>query len=122
MQREEVQAGSYLITRGDPSDSLLFIEQGQVTAQIESPEGRIIRLETMGAGSVVGELGLYLQKERTADVVADMPTVVYRLSVTQLKSMETTDPDVASALHRIIIHLLAERVVHLITTVNALEK
>ena len=122
LQREEVQAGSYLITRGEPSDSLFFIEQGQVTAQIESPEGRIIRLETMGAGSVVGELGLYLQKERTADVVADMPTVVYRLSVTQLKSMETTDPDVASSLHRIIIHLLAERVVHLITTVNALEK
>jgi SulP family sulfate permease len=122
LKREEFQAGSNLITRGEQSDSLFFIEQGQVTAQIESNEGRVVRLETMGAGSVVGELGLYLNKERTADIVADSSTVVYRLTATQLKKMEVDDPEIASALHRIIIHLLAERVVHLITTVNALEK
>jgi SulP family sulfate permease len=119
LHRVEIEAGTYLMKKGDAPDSLYFIDQGQVTAQLE--DDKVIRLETMGVGSVVGELGFYLKKQRTASVIADAPTVAYRLDLNDLERMEQEHPEVASAFHQIIVHLLSERVTHLINTVNALE-
>jgi SulP family sulfate permease len=71
---------------------------------------------------VVGELGFYLGSQRTASVVADEASKIYVLSDDDLRKMEAIDPEAASTFHRLIIHLLAERVVHLIKTVNALQR
>jgi SulP family sulfate permease len=119
---KEVGAGEYLIRQGDPSEQVYIIAAGQVTAQLELPDQEPIRLETMSAGRVVGELGFYLGRPRTASVVADEISKIYVLSRTELQEMETADPEAASAVHRLIIHLLAERVVHLMDTVNALQR
>jgi SulP family sulfate permease len=119
-ERREVPTGSYLINQGDPPDCLYFIESGQVTAQLEKDELKPIRLETMRDGRMVGEIGFFLNKERTAAVIADKPTVVYQLSRIALQKMEAEKPDLAFALHQGIIGLLSERLTHLITTVDAL--
>lgn len=119
---KEVGAGEYLICQGDLSKQVYIIASGQVTAQIELPDQDPIRLETMSAGRVVGELGFYLGSPRTASVVADEASKIYVLSKADLEKMEAADPEAASAVHRLIIHLLAERVVHLMDTVNALQR
>ena len=99
-----------------------MIESGQVTAQLENPGKPPVRLERMRGGRAVGEIGFYLGSRRTAAVVADEPTVVYILSRAELQQLEQTDPESASVLHRIFVHLLAERVTHLIRAVNALQR
>jgi SulP family sulfate permease len=121
-QRLEIEPGQYLMRQGDSPDSLYFIEHGQVTAQLEPPGRAPVRLETMGSGRVVGELGFYLDQVRTAAIIADEPSIVYRLNIERLRAMEKSDPEAASTLHQIIIHLLSERVTHLVRTVNALER
>ena len=68
-----------------------------------------MRLRSIRSGTVVGELGLYLKGERTANVVATQKSVLYKLQLDSMKKMETQDPDVASALHEWIARLLAER-------------
>ena len=122
MHRLEIAQGEHLIHQGDEPEFLFMIESGQVTAQLENPGKPPVRLERMRGGRAVGEIGFYLGSRRTAAVVADEPTVVYILSRAELQQLEQTDPESASVLHRIFVHLLAERVTHLIRAVNALQR
>jgi SulP family sulfate permease len=117
----KVDAGYCLIRQGYPPQDLYFVQDGQVTAVIGLEGGDPVRLETMSDG-VVGEIGFYLGNERTASIVADVPTTLYRLSRESLQRMEKENPQAAANLHRLIAHLLSERVTHLIRTVSTLER
>lgn len=66
----------------------------------------------MGAGSVVGESGLYLGQSRSASVRTTRPSVLYRLSTAALKRMTGQAPELAAAFHQFVVRLLAERMVN----------
>jgi signal transduction histidine kinase len=51
----------------------------------------------------VGELGFYLDIERTAAVVVDQPSVIYSLSRPELAAIEKIDPETANLFHRIVM-------------------
>lgn len=74
----------------------------------------------MGAGTVVGELGLYLGYPATASVVTDQPSTLYFLSADSLKRMEEASPEIAAALHKLIARTLGERLATMNETVEAL--
>jgi SulP family sulfate permease len=74
----------------------------------------------MGSGTVVGEIGLYLEMPRTATVVADQPGVVYCLTDAALHKMALEAPALAAAFHHFMVRLLAERLLENNTTLNAL--
>jgi SulP family sulfate permease len=122
LEPQELEAGQYLIKQGDAPDDLYFIESGQVSALIETSGRDQIRLETMRGGQVLGEIGFYLDVDRTASVIADKPSKLYRLTKTQLERMEEENPEAVLALQQSIIKLLAERVARLTETVNALQR
>ena len=63
---------------------------------------------------------MYLGIERTASVVANRKSVVYRLSRDALDKMEKDDPKVAALLHQWIARLLAERLAENNRTIEAL--
>jgi SulP family sulfate permease len=109
LERLEVPAATHLIRQAEQAESLYFIESGRVTARLEFEDGRILRLRTMGAGTVVGEVGLFLRGSRGASVVTDQPCTVYRLSLEALQRMSRENPDLALAFHRYLICLLGER-------------
>ena len=69
-----------------------------------------MRLNSMSPGVVVGEVAMYLGGPRTADVVAETPSVVLRLSRASMERMEAEEPELAAALHRRLAENLAERV------------
>lgn len=120
-ERRTFQPGEYLIRKGDASDDLFFIEAGQVTARVVRADGVTVRLESMRAGRIVGELGFFLGSRRTADVVADEAGSAYRITHEGLRWLEVEHPEAATVLNRIIARLLSERVVHLMDTVDALQ-
>lgn len=117
----EVEAGHRLIKQGEPSHDLYFVQDGQVTAVLEKEEGDPVRLETMGGG-VVGEIGFYLGYHRTASIIVDVPSRVYCLSRERLLQMENENPQAAAHMHRLIVHLLSERVAHFVNMVETLEQ
>lgn len=121
-ERLDVGSGYHLMRQGDPPGDLYFIESGQVTAQLEFPDRSPVRLETTRGGRVVGEIGFYLSQPRTAAVVTDEPSTIFRLSIQTLKQMEQSDPEAASLFHQAIIRLVSERLTHLIDTVDALQR
>ena len=122
MQRHEYHAGEYLIREGDAADFIYFIQSGQVTAQLESPDKNPVRLETIRSGRTVGEIAFFLGTHRTASVVANQDSVVYSLSLEDLEQMEIKDPEPANIFHRLSVILLSQRVMHLTYTVRALER
>ena len=99
---------------------MYFVETGMVTAQLETPDGQVLRLRSMRGGTVVGEMGLYLGAARAASVVASRPSVVHRLSTESLKNMREQDPELAALLHEWIARLLAERLTENNRTIEAL--
>jgi SulP family sulfate permease len=121
LQRREYCPGEYLIREGDAADLIYFIQSGQVTAQLESPGKNPVRLETINSGRTVGEIAFFLGTRRTASVVANLDSVVYSLSMDDLSRMEARDPESANIFHRLSVILLSQRVMHLTTTVRALE-
>jgi SulP family sulfate permease len=119
MQCLEVPKGHVLIRQGDPPRGLYIVDRGQVTALLETDDGQEIRLRKMGPGSIVGEMGLYLERPASASVRAMQPTTLYLISREALQRIEEDDPELASALHKFIVQLLAERLALANQTIQA---
>lgn len=122
LERMDCAPGTEILAEGEPPDDLYFIESGQVTTRGKESEVSYLHLETMKHCRVVGDIGFYLGRPRTADVVTAEQCTMYRLSSTKLRELEKENPEVASKLHQLIVRLLAERVTHLVKTVSALQK
>ena len=120
LEKVDVEEGDYLMRQGDQPDEMYFIEAGLISAQLELPTGKVLRLRSMRGGTTVGEMGMYLGTMRTASVIADRRSVVYRLSRNALKEMEKKDPEIAALLHQWIARLLAERLADNNRTIEAL--
>jgi SulP family sulfate permease len=108
----DLEAGDIIIAPGTESPGLFFLESGNLTAQLETIGGEMVRLRTMQPGTLVGEISLYLSGPTTAEVFADGPASVFHLSPAALKEVESTDPAAAAAIHRLAARTLAGRVLH----------
>jgi SulP family sulfate permease len=109
MERQELSNGEFLFHQGEPSDSVVLQASGCVAITIIDEHGRPIRLRRMIGHTVVGEMGFYRDVPRTASVVAEGPTVIYRLTRQAFDKMQAEDPSAAAALHKLIIRLLSDR-------------
>ena len=109
VERETLPEGTVLIHQGDPPDDLFVLESGRLKVELPMPDGTTMRLSTVRPGVVVGEMALYTGVPRTADVVAETPSVVLRLSRASIERMEAEDPETAAALHRWLATMLSER-------------
>ncbi|EME70238.1 Sulfate permease [Paramagnetospirillum caucaseum] len=104
-----IPAGTVVLEQGSAAHDLFILDSGQVTVRLMNDNGTSIRLRTMHAGTVVGEMGLYLNEERSASVVADSDCVIHRLTARNLERMEEEAPQAAAAFHRLMARQLAER-------------
>jgi SulP family sulfate permease len=120
MQRRELAAGDTLLRQGDAADTLLLVESGQLTAFLERPGEKLLRLQTVRGANVLGEVGFFLGMPRSASVVADTVAVVYSLSQAGLSDLRREQPTLATTLDSLVIHQLSQRVVHLTQVVDAL--
>ncbi|MBW1788352.1 MAG: SLC26A/SulP transporter family protein [Deltaproteobacteria bacterium] len=120
LERKEVEKGYYLIRQGESADDMFFIESGRVTTVLELEDGGTVRLRTMRAGTVVGEVGFYLGVPRTASVVTEQPGVIHRFSQKALEKMETEAPSLAADFHAYMARMLADRLAHATRAIQAL--
>jgi len=122
LERIEFAEGEYLIRQGEDADRLYFIEHGTVSVCLELESGQRVRLQTLGLGTAVGELDLYLGKTCTASVIADSPAITYRLTRAALLEMRQKEPTLAAAFHEYVAHLLSERLAATTRTLEAVLK
>jgi SulP family sulfate permease len=107
----QIVAGTVLAVQGESTRDLFLVEEGQIQALFRTGHGESIRLRTMGPGSVVGEIGLYLNLPRTASLVAEVDSVVWSLTNEGLQAMERDDPPAAATLHEFLARIVAARLV-----------
>jgi SulP family sulfate permease len=120
LERKELPARACVVRQGEAADDVFFVESGRLTATLAVEGTEPVQLRVMGPGTVVGEVALYNGAARTASVFTDTPCVVFRLSRYALVDMERRDPHLASALHALFAHRLAERLTDLTETVKIL--
>lgn len=120
VERVQVSAGGAVIAQGDRRRELFFLEAGTITVTLTDADGQRRRLRTMMAGTVIGEVGLYLEVPRSASVVADTDCALSRLSSEALQRLERDDPELAAALHRLLARHLASRLAGTLRTIEAL--
>ncbi|HSG45318.1 MAG TPA: SulP family inorganic anion transporter [Anaerolineales bacterium] len=109
LERQDVKEYHIVINKGDRPDSMYFLDSGELTSRLEVSKGKFIRLKSQGGGTMVGEMGLFLKQSRTATVIADQPSVLYRLSLDSYNKMMRDDPELAFHLHQWIGRVLAVR-------------
>ena len=109
LEQQIIEPGEYLVHQGEKANDLYFIEAGKLSIYLEMENDERVRLQTLGIRTIVGELGLYLDSNRTASIIADQPSITYRLSRSALIEIEENDPELAADLHEFVACLLAER-------------
>ncbi len=109
LERLELEQETTLIRQGERSKDIFFIEHGKVSIQLETPEGANIRLRTLGAGALVGEISFCLDQCRTASVITERDTTVWRLSNEALEKMTLERPTITSLFNSYLVRTLAER-------------
>ena len=121
LTRERFEPGHCLIRQGDAPKGLFFLEEGQLRVHLEFEDGKSgRRLRTMTAGTVVGEIGLFLGIPATASVTVERPSTLYCLPAENLERIEEEAPEVATNLHRFVIRTLSERLARTNETLRAL--
>lgn len=83
-----------IIKKGDVSDSLFLVVSGNVRARLRVG-GHDTSLGTMEPGEVFGEIAMLSQTARTADVVADSPARVLRLTSANFQELMANQADLA---------------------------
>ena len=107
VRRRSFPAGTYLTREGEPADSLFVIERGLVRVSRTSRQGRELVLELVGAGEMIGELGvLEASGTQTADAMAVEATSCVALSRDDLRALVRATPELG-------LRLLATLVDHI---------
>jgi len=105
----ETAVGQLVIRRDDPSDSLFFLLSGQLRARL------IVGYEdkTLGrvkAGDCFGEIAMFVQKPRTADVITETEARMLRVTSEAFLLLMTQLPQIAAPILFGMARVMAERV------------
>jgi sulfate permease, SulP family len=111
MEAVELEPGEHLMHQGEESTDLYFIEIGQVSVYLHLKDDRQMRIQTLNMGTIVGELGFYLNVPRSASVTADLHTRAYRLTAEAMERMKHDDPDLVIAFNELMLQLVCERLI-----------
>ena len=109
LEKVDFEPQSIVIQQGEQSKDIFFIEHGKVSVQLKTPEGTVVRLRTLGTGTMVGEISYCLDQCRTASVITECETTVWRLSSEALEKMTLEAPAIASLFNSYLVRTLAER-------------
>ncbi|MEQ1769989.1 MAG: glutaminase A [Devosia sp.] len=101
--------GEMLIEAGTPARSLYFLTEGRVNVSITVASGMIRRISTIDAGNVFGELAIFGQSRRTADVIAAGEGHLLELNADAILELAAEEPRLHAALALAVGRSLADR-------------
>jgi len=107
--RRVFKEGQTVLKQGGISNSVDILATGSVAITITDEQGHSTRLRRMAAQTVIGEMGFFRKVPRGAAVIAEQPTVVYRLTRKGFDRMQAKDPKAAAAFYRLIVRVLSDR-------------
>jgi signal-transduction protein with cAMP-binding, CBS, and nucleotidyltransferase domain len=95
LQLTPVKQWAVILKQGDPADGLYMIIEGEVRVRLLS-EGKETIVATLETGDFFGELSLFDQGPRSADVVANTDSVLFKLPSGEFQKMVAAEPKLAA--------------------------
>jgi hypothetical protein len=109
MEVEKVPQWAVIVKQGDPGDTMYFILEGELRVRI-NVAGRETILATLGIGEFFGDISLFDQGPRSADVVANSDSLVVKISADALDHLAKEAPELATPFLRAIGKTLTARI------------
>lgn len=121
LEELNLEAGDALFREGEAAIALYILEFGQVTVWTQADQQATAkRLQTLGAGSFVGEMEFFLNTAHQTTAIADMPSTIYQMTQTALTHMQAENPQGAIAFQKAMNQLMAERLSQAYQEINQL--
>jgi diguanylate cyclase (GGDEF)-like protein len=95
----QVEQGDVLWKEGDPGDHVILLLDGHVEISHETPEGEVVTLRTLEAGSVLGEIAALDGRPRSASVTACSPCRIVRVPARSFRTVLHRRPDLLEELY-----------------------
>jgi hypothetical protein len=109
MELERVPQWAVIVKQGDPGDAMFLILDGELRARITAG-GKETILATFGPGDFFGDMALFDNGPRSADVVANKDSSVLKLSTTAFERLVREVPGVAAPFLQAAAKTLAARI------------
>ncbi len=94
----EAAPGDVIVQQGDPCDAVYFVLSGELRVRLII--GVVDRIDKtlckLGSGEFFGELGMFLQSKRTADVIAETQSRLFRMNTNAFQLLVKQIPELAS--------------------------
>jgi CRP-like cAMP-binding protein len=98
-----------VVNKGEHGDALFMVLEGEVRARV-MVGGQETTLATLGVGECFGELAVVDQGPRSADVIANQPTVLIKVSEGALRKMFAEAPALAAPFMFALTRVITQRV------------
>ncbi|MGD0259593.1 MAG: cyclic nucleotide-binding domain-containing protein [Verrucomicrobiota bacterium] len=106
---EKVPQWSVIVKQGDPGDTMYFILEGELRVRL-NVLGKETLLATLGAGDFFGDVSLFDQGPRSADVVANSDSLVVKISAAAFDALAREAPEIATPFLRAVGRTLSARI------------
>lgn len=103
LERMSVPAGYVVWKQDDPADGLYIIESGVLRASYEFEGSTKSIDESMVPGTLAGELSALSGLPRNATAVVEHAAVIWKLSIDNLRLMETEEPLLARTFVQLVL-------------------
>ena len=109
IERRAFRSGEEVIRRGDVDRALYIVVDGNLEARVTESRGGRGAAVPVPPGSVIGEIGFFDGKPRTATVTAVTDGEMLRLSFDSFQTLAVREPDLAQAMLLDLGRILAIR-------------
>lgn len=110
-ERRAFRTGQVVMREGEASDCIMVLIDGQFEVSVARVTGGEATLNRLLPGTLLGEVGFYAQRERSATVTATRDSTVLMLSAERLAQLEHAEPADAATLHRALARIVSERLI-----------
>ena len=104
-ERLHFEKDDYIIKQNDSGDSLYVINDGVVSVYLDNENKDKVFLAKLGVGDFVGEGSLLTGEPRSANVIAETPCIVIKVSKDIIKDIFSKNPNV----YDYVANILAQR-------------
>ena len=91
LAERRVDAGATVVAEGEPGRSMFIVRSGHLAVSKCGELGRTIRISDLAPGDFFGEMTLIEMQNRSATVVAEVPTLLYELTARNLYTYYKSD-------------------------------
>jgi len=109
MEMERVPQWAVVVKQGDSGDAMYLIIDGELRARITTA-GKETILATFGPGDFFGDMALFDNGPRSADVVANKDSTVLKLSTVAFDRLVREAPDLAAPFLQATVKTLSARI------------